>query len=511
MNRKPADARWRGLAGVCLALALAFQGSRGLWGPDEGRYGECAREMLASGDWLTPRLNGDLHLSKPPFAYWMIAAGLKLLGPNEWGARFFHGLATALTALLVGGLGAALWDEAAGLLAGFMYAAALAPFAAGQLITTDVPLAFWETLAMWCYVRAFRAEAEKARARWTTAMWIAFGAAVFTKGHAGLLPLAVIVAFQFTQRRRGARVVRLFRPLGLALFLALGGWWYVAMCLRHEGVLKYFVERQVLGHIALDVKEAHHTAWYYPFVLYIPTLALGMLPWACGWPALILRWRRRGGTIAGLWAEPIPRLLLLWIALPLAVFCLISSRMPLYVLPLFAPLTLATTQGFRTAWRWGDPGAGSRRRWLAAAAWCALLLTGKAVLARWPTTRDARAAYQALAPILEKGPCRVYFLSRPKCGFAFYARRPIPLVAYDAESLKRLFAAATPLDPAKPTRYVFLSRKRGAPTHLKEMAKVGLKGVPHKLNKKWVAIETFVLDGPRFAPARGGPPGAAPQ
>ena len=65
----------------------------GLIEPTETRYAEIAREMLKSGDWLIPRLNGIPHFHKPPIAYWATASGMALLGANEWGARL--GLALA--------------------------------------------------------------------------------------------------------------------------------------------------------------------------------------------------------------------------------------------------------------------------------------------------------------------------------------------------------------------------------------------------------------------------------
>src|SRR5204863_224457 len=82
--------------------ALIFQGSRGIYEPDEGFYGNAAHNMLVHGDWLVPRLDNGPFLDKPPFSLWSTAAGMRLLGVNEWGARFGHALWFALAALLVG-------------------------------------------------------------------------------------------------------------------------------------------------------------------------------------------------------------------------------------------------------------------------------------------------------------------------------------------------------------------------------------------------------------------------
>src|SRR5512139_1871318 len=116
MNGLDYRRQWIIVIALLIILAFAFQGSRGLWEPDEGRYVRCAYEMLNSGDWLTPRLNGVPHFTKPPLAYWLIASGLSAFGMNELGARFFNAIAFVLTALMAGFLATRMWDHKHGLL-----------------------------------------------------------------------------------------------------------------------------------------------------------------------------------------------------------------------------------------------------------------------------------------------------------------------------------------------------------------------------------------------------------
>ena len=61
--------------------------------PDEGRYAEIAREMVVSGDWVTPRLNGIKYFEKPPLQYWLTAAAYEAFGIHEWTARLWPALA----------------------------------------------------------------------------------------------------------------------------------------------------------------------------------------------------------------------------------------------------------------------------------------------------------------------------------------------------------------------------------------------------------------------------------
>lgn len=83
------------------ALAFAFQGTRGIYAPDEGFYATIAKSMVETGDYFIPRLNHEVWLDKPPLSFWGIVAGLRFLGLNEWGARFFHALCYLLTIFVV--------------------------------------------------------------------------------------------------------------------------------------------------------------------------------------------------------------------------------------------------------------------------------------------------------------------------------------------------------------------------------------------------------------------------
>ena len=78
---------------------LLHLGTAGLFETSEARYASVARQMIDSGDWLTPVQNGLKHLTKPPVTYWLSALGMQIFGINEFGARFFLAIAAGLTAL----------------------------------------------------------------------------------------------------------------------------------------------------------------------------------------------------------------------------------------------------------------------------------------------------------------------------------------------------------------------------------------------------------------------------
>ena len=136
--------------GLVLAYALAFQGSRGIWEPDEGRYTDIATQILRSGDFVTPAFNDEVpHFAKPPLVYWVIAGSVSVVGWNEWGARLPNALAFAVTVLAIGALGRRMLPVRPWLPA-VVYATFLLPYVAANAVTTDTLLTMWETLAVLC-------------------------------------------------------------------------------------------------------------------------------------------------------------------------------------------------------------------------------------------------------------------------------------------------------------------------------------------------------------------------
>jgi 4-amino-4-deoxy-L-arabinose transferase-like glycosyltransferase len=370
------------LAALAALLAFAFLGSRGIWDPDEGRYTNVALNMLASGDWINPhRLHEVGHWTKPPLTYWAIAGSVAVFGWHTWAARLPAALAYLLCAWLVRRIGRRLQpgsEDPATL------AYLLMLFTAGpaQLITTDYVLAACEALAMWGFVEARFGAAER-EYRWNTLAWIGLALAFLAKGPPGLLPLLPMLAYDLWMP--GGRRRHLLTVAGAVVFVLVALPWYAAVIANNPGLLEYFIGDETYNRIVTD-RFGRNGQWYGWLLIYGPTLLLGTLPWT---PAL-LRWAKTlPATLRGWWGRPQARaaaaprvLLVLWLLLPLAVFCLSRSRLPLYLLPLFAPLALLVAQ------QWRDEGRGPPRPWLIAA-WVLLILLLRIGLAHWPTHKDA--------------------------------------------------------------------------------------------------------------------------
>lgn len=365
-------------------VALVGLGWRGIWDPDEGRYTNVAMEMLATGDYVHPHRHHETgHWTKPPLTYWAIAVSVATFGPKPWAARLPAALAFLASIALVFAIARVLLPGRE-TLASLVYATSFLPFAASQVITTDFLLAAAVTLAVYGWVRA-RFAGDGHELRWIVLMWAAFGLGFLTKGPPALLPLAAILAFHWTTPPR--RPVPLFAPLGLTVFIAIALPWYLVVVRDEPRLLDYFIGHEVVARVATG-QHGRNPEWYGWLVVYGPTLLVGTLPWTFGAlralaghaRSFATRWRERlaSGRGEALW------FLILWFGLPLVVFCVARSRLPLYVLPLFAPLAILIADG-RLARGRGVPAFG----WLLA--WAAVLLAINGAVAWMPTHKDARA------------------------------------------------------------------------------------------------------------------------
>lgn len=378
-----------GLLGYC----FAFQGARGLWEPDEGRYTAVAMEMLRDGNWLQPSLHPEQpHWTKPPLTYWAIAASIAGLGRNEFAARFPSTLAFFLTTLLVYLLGR-LFLAKRPWLAPLVYASFLLPAVASNIITTDGLLTLWETAALCAFAYATWGEKRSAASTWLVLMWAAFGIAFFTKGPPGLLPLAAIVAYRYWP---GSGAPRLRWRTGLLVMLAVALPWFLLVVAKHPALIDYFLVHEVYGRVVTG-EHSRNSQWYKAFVIYLPVLLLGTLPWTF-WPVRAvsravraLRWPPKAPQDRSQGQE---LFLLLWVLLPLVVFMVSSSRLPLYLLPLFVPLALLAARGLEaSSFVW------TRWRVAGVVLWCLLLVALRLIAARVPTTKNAAPLARAIAAL----------------------------------------------------------------------------------------------------------------
>jgi 4-amino-4-deoxy-L-arabinose transferase-like glycosyltransferase len=371
---------------LLFAAALLFNGTRALWAPDEGRYVVGALEMLRRHDFVGIFLNDDTnHFAKPPLTYWALAAALKAFGQSEFVARLPNALAFVAAAALLLPAGRLLAPRVPALPM-LLYATMGLPFLGAGFVTTDTIGALFTTLAG---VSFLFFEAGIAPRRAAIAMWIGFGLAFLTKGPPMLLALPVFVGWlAWRQNWTGLRAM--FLSAGVPLFAVIGFGWYLLAAQRFPGLLQYFVGVEVERRL-VSPEFQRNSSWWGGFFVYLPTLLIGGLPWLPAWLALARRRDLRPPL-----EKPVDRLLLAWIGLPLVVFLLASSRLPLYVLPLYAPLALWLARRMEPAVAALRP----ERAGMALVACLALLVAVKFGMAQLsPAGHDGRAAAQFVAKL----------------------------------------------------------------------------------------------------------------
>ncbi len=411
-----------------LVYCLAFQGTRSLWEPDDGRYTAVAMEMLRHGDWLKPQLHREQpHWTKPPLTYWAIAASVSLLGRNEFAARLPSSLSFFFTTCLVYILGCIFLKRRAWL-APLAYASFILPSIASNIITTDGMLALWETIAISAYAYAIWGEDRTAAPTWMLVMWAAFGLAFLTKGPPGLLPLIAVVIHRLWRGRSADSPPLRWLP-GLCIMLVIGMSWFVLVVARQPELARYFVVDEIYGRVVTG-EHGRNSEWYKAIVIYLPVLVLGTLPWTFWLFKYISKSAR---TLFHSRLKPVnlnqeqDLFLFLWLFCPLLIFVVSSSRLPLYLLPLFVPLALLAARGLEAlSYRWN-------RRWLAGiSAWCLLLVSLRIISAQIPTDNDAAAVARVigantLAPFSEI----VFFGTGPINGINFYLDKEVESVTMD--------------------------------------------------------------------------------
>jgi 4-amino-4-deoxy-L-arabinose transferase-like glycosyltransferase len=398
---------------VCVWL-VALAGLRPLRLPDEGRYIGVAWEMLRSGQWLTPTLDGLPYFHKPPLFYWLTAASLRVFGLHEWAAR-----AAPLLGALVGAL--ALWAFArrwcGERLARLALVALLTQplfYLGGQFANLDMLVAGWISATVLLLADAsLRAEHGLPH---RTPLLAAYGTAaigVLAKGLIGaVLPAGVLLAWLLVSGRL-RRVKTLISLPGTLLFVVIAAPWFVAMQRHHAGFFDYFFIEQHLRRYAVGGFNNVQPWWFF-----VALLALVTLPW---WPWLLGLVRQRGagdGT-----RRSLRLLMIVWVLVVLVFFSLPASKLVGYILPALPPLAWLAADGFALR----APSRAARRAWALIAALLAALSVATVAVLAFEATGSSRPLAQALAQQRRAGEPVLAIDSYP-FDLAFYAGLREPLV-----------------------------------------------------------------------------------
>ena len=311
------------LALLCYGLFFYDLGGIGLVGPDEPRYSAIAREMLATRDFITPRLYGAPWFEKPPLMYWLAVLGYKLFGVNEAGARFPSAAAATICVFFIYWCGRRLWDRTIGFLAALVAATSIGSFAFARAASMDMLLSACLTMALVFFLFGFNETAPRRRL-WFYLFYASMGLGVLTKGPvAVLLPALSLGGFLLLRGRW--REWRTWYPGGLLITALVSVPWYV-LCTVFNGwqFIQVFFINQNIERFTSTI-HGHGRPLYF----FVPVLLLLTFPWTFLLFSVLRRTFSKNDHILAWWA-----------VVPFVFFSISGSKLPGYILPMVPPLAL---------------------------------------------------------------------------------------------------------------------------------------------------------------------------
>ena len=324
---------------LCLVLFFLFLGNRPLWDVDEGMHAATSKDMILSGDWITPQLNGENFYDKPVLFNWLVAISLLVFGFTEFAARLPAAVLGTGSVLVTYFLGRRLFSPTVGFLGGVILATGVEFIILSRVVVHDIALTLFVTLALTFFYRGFT-DTSRRKSVWLL-FYAALGLAVLAKGPIGVL-LPGLIIFLFLVIKRRLNIIRDMQlGWGILIFLAVAAPWYVLIMLKNNDYAGYFFIQQNLAYFFSG--ESRHPR---PFYYYFPILMGGFFPWSLFLPAALFRALRRGfgktedGTL----------FLMLWFGAVFLFFSTASSKLSTYILPLFPAISLLTAALWRDLW-----------------------------------------------------------------------------------------------------------------------------------------------------------------
>ena len=353
---------------LCILIGMFFAfmlGNRALSVPDEGRYVEIPREMVITGDYITPRLNGVKYFEKPVLFYWLESFSIKLFGLREYTLRLWPALFSLFGCLVVYVAGRRLYGRRSGLIAAAVLATSMLYYGLSRAIILDMPVSVLLTAALLSFLLGMH-EVPGPRRRLFLWSFYAFSAlAVLTKGLIGMLIPGMVIGAWIMILGEWRVLKTMYLPTGLALFLLIAAPWHIMVARANPEFFHfYFIQEHFLRYLT-TMHSRYQPPWFF-----IPIILLGLFPWSVFLVQAIKHnlpstWRERHEHRDSLF-------LILWAGLVFLFFSASGSKLVPYILPVFPPLALLIGRYLSDAWDSRDfPGV---------PAGYALLLTAQVIL-----------------------------------------------------------------------------------------------------------------------------------
>jgi 4-amino-4-deoxy-L-arabinose transferase-like glycosyltransferase len=335
------------LLGLAILLGFFYAlwiGSHPLFTPDEGRYSEVAREMVVSGDYVTPRLNGVAFLDKPALYYWLQASAIKVFGLTEGALRFWPAVLGILSMLITYMTGRLLFSRRAGWMSAIILATSPLYYGGAHYANLDLEVASLVADSLLCFIAAIEGSLPRLKTLLLLAAYTFAGLAALTKGLIGIAFPAMIIGAWILLLNRWNILTKMRLFTGLVIFVLIAAPWYVLVQQANPEFLHFFfVTQQVSRFLTTQDFNSKAVVWFY-----VPVVLAGFFPWTIFLVQAIaqkcqLVWQNRQEHAVSLY-------LLLWFVIVLVFFSIPRSKTVGYILPIFPVMALLVGSYLDSVW-----------------------------------------------------------------------------------------------------------------------------------------------------------------
>lgn len=312
-----------------LLVAVAGMNLLAITDPVESNYTLTAKEMLASGDFISPRIYGKFWYDKPIFFYWELIASFAVFGVNEFAARFFPVVFSLLNAATAFWFGKKLYGEKVGAIAAMIFASTVAFFYLSKAVITDMTFVFFFNATLIAFYQAYVTGNRKI---YLLSFFFA-GLGTLTKGPIGILMPGLILLIFLCVRRRPKELLHMMWIPGLIIFAAVGGYWYYQMYQLHgqDFILNFFGVHNFLR-ATVSEHPRDDVFWYYTMIFFA-----GFFPWSF---LMVYKLKKKWKELrAAAWREDVI-FLLIWVGVVNIAFQLMATKYITYTQPSFLPFAL---------------------------------------------------------------------------------------------------------------------------------------------------------------------------
>lgn len=324
----------------------AWIGAHPLFTPDEGRYSEVAREMVASGDYITPRLDGVAFLDKPALYYWLQASAIQVFGLKEWALRFWPAFMGVLGSLITYAAGRLLFNRRTGILSALIVATSPLYYGAAHYANLDLEVAVLISNSLLFFIMSMQfPDKTKLRSCLLILAYVFSGLAALTKGLIGIAFPMLIIGTWILLLNRWYILKKMHLIIGMILFAVITVPWYLLVQKANPEFLHFFFVTQQFSRFLTKGDYNNKAAiWFYA-----PVVLVGIFPWA------IFVFQALTAHLKNVWKNRALHantlFLLIWFVVVFVFFSIPKSKTVGYILPLFPALALLVGNYLDTLWQ----------------------------------------------------------------------------------------------------------------------------------------------------------------